>query len=213
MAKKNSSKQKKMQTRVDFTPMVDMMMLLITFFMLCTSLSKPQSMELAMPSRDSDKVEEQNRQESKESSSLTLYVLGDNKLFHMDGIPTYDDPAKLQEISWGKEGIRKTLINYDQGQVGKMMKAKIDLDTEKATGKEMADSVYKNKLKDIKKGELKEGKVQPLTVIIKVADNATYVNVVDILDEMQICCIGTYMIDEIKDNDKKLLDLKGVKYE
>ena len=44
MAKKNLSKQKKMDTRVNFTPMVDMMMLLITFFMLCTTLAKPQSM-------------------------------------------------------------------------------------------------------------------------------------------------------------------------
>ena len=37
-------KQKKVNIRVDFTPMVDMNMLLITFFMLCTSLSKPQTM-------------------------------------------------------------------------------------------------------------------------------------------------------------------------
>ena len=51
MAKKES-KQKKMNVRVDFTPMVDMLMLLITFFMLCTSLSKPQTMELTMPSND-----------------------------------------------------------------------------------------------------------------------------------------------------------------
>ena len=36
---KKGNKQKKMNIRVDFTPMVDMNMLLITFFMLCTSLS------------------------------------------------------------------------------------------------------------------------------------------------------------------------------
>ena len=46
-------KQKKMTVRVDFTPMVDMNMLLITFFMLCTSLSKPQTMEISMPDRKS----------------------------------------------------------------------------------------------------------------------------------------------------------------
>lgn len=58
------SKQKKMNVRVDFTPMVDMMMLLITFFMLCTSLAKPQTMELSMPSNDKN-LQDQDRTVSK----------------------------------------------------------------------------------------------------------------------------------------------------
>ena len=49
-----NSKQKKMNARVDFTPMVDMIMLLVTFFMLCTTLLKPQTMEIAMPSDKED---------------------------------------------------------------------------------------------------------------------------------------------------------------
>ena len=57
--KGGKSKQKKMTVRVDFTPMVDMNMLLITFFMLCTSLSKPQTMEISMPSNDKSITEEQ----------------------------------------------------------------------------------------------------------------------------------------------------------
>ena len=63
MAKKKASKQKKMDVRVDFTPMVDMMMLLITFFMLCTSLSKPQAMQLTMPSNDQN-LEEQDKSQT-----------------------------------------------------------------------------------------------------------------------------------------------------
>ena len=59
MAKKKASRQKKMNTRVDFTPMVDMMMLLITFFMLCTSLAKPQTMNLTMPSNDENISEQE----------------------------------------------------------------------------------------------------------------------------------------------------------
>ena len=54
-------KQKKMTVRVDFTPMVDMNMLLITFFMLCTSLSKPQTMEISMPSKDQVTEAEQTK--------------------------------------------------------------------------------------------------------------------------------------------------------
>ena len=53
--------QKKMKIHVDFTPMVDMNMLLITFFMFCTTLSKPQTMEISMPTNDKVTEEEQNR--------------------------------------------------------------------------------------------------------------------------------------------------------
>ncbi|MDR3340623.1 MAG: biopolymer transporter ExbD, partial [Candidatus Symbiothrix sp.] len=53
--KKN--KQKKQTLRVDFTPMVDMNMLLITFFMFCTTLLKPQTMRIAFPAKDEVKEE------------------------------------------------------------------------------------------------------------------------------------------------------------
>ena len=64
-----------MTVRVDFTPMVDMNMLLITFFMLCTSLSKPQTMEISMPSNDKTITEEQQTK-VKASQAITL-LLGD----------------------------------------------------------------------------------------------------------------------------------------
>ena len=67
--------QKKMKIHVDFTPMVDMNMLLITFFMFCTTLSKPQTMEISMPTNDKVTEEEQNK--VKASEAVTI-LLGDN---------------------------------------------------------------------------------------------------------------------------------------
>ena len=84
MAKKKASRQKKMQTRVDFTPMVDMMMLLITFFMLCTSLAKPQTMNLTMPSND-ENISDKDRNAAKASQTVTIYVCGNDKIYHVDG--------------------------------------------------------------------------------------------------------------------------------
>ena len=78
--KGKGSKQKKMTVRVDFTPMVDMNMLLITFFMLCTTLSKPQTMEISMPSNDKNITEEQ-QSKVKASQAITLLLAGGDKLY------------------------------------------------------------------------------------------------------------------------------------
>ena len=72
--KGGKNKQKKMTVRVDFTPMVDMNMLLITFFMLCTSLSKPQTMEISMPSNDKNITEEQQTKEPLNPKIIQVYT-------------------------------------------------------------------------------------------------------------------------------------------
>lgn len=95
MAKQKASKQKKMNVRVDFTPMVDMMMLLITFFMLCTSLAKPQTMNLTMPSNDKN-IDDLQRNAAKASQTITIFVCGNDKIYHVDGIPTTPTPTALK---------------------------------------------------------------------------------------------------------------------
>ena len=214
MAKKKGSRQKKVQTRVDFTPMVDMMMLLITFFMLCTSLSKPQSMQLTMPSNDKN-VQEQDRGATKASQTITLYLAGNDAIYHVDGIPEYDNPACLKKTTWGAEGIRDVLINHttEDGYtpVKNIKASKALLDAERAKDKSMSDSVYNVRLEKIKKGELETGKVPTLTIIIKALDTASYKNLVDALDEIQICAIGKYVIDQINEDDLKLLNAAGIK--
>lgn len=207
---KDTSKQKKINVRVDFTPMVDMMMLLITFFMLCTSLAKPQTMELSMPSNDKN-MTEQDKSVTKASYTITIYVAGNDKIYYVAGLPKYDDPSTLKETTWGKDGIRKVLIQHtteDNTQpVLDVMKAKAELDLKK---EQMPDSVYSKELSQIKRGEINGQKIQTMTVIIKATDKASYKNVVDALDEMQICSIGKYVLDKISKDDEKLLKAKGV---
>ncbi|WP_456077303.1 ExbD/TolR family protein [Hoylesella timonensis] len=207
---KDTSKQKKINVRVDFTPMVDMMMLLITFFMLCTSLAKPQTMELSMPSNDKN-MTDQDKSVTKASYTITIYVAGNNKIYYVAGLPKYDDPSTLKETTWGKDGIRKVLIQHtteDNTQpVLEVMKAKAELDLKKD---QMPDSVYSKELSQIKRGEINGQKIQTMTVIIKATDKASYKNVVDALDEMQICSIGKYVLDKISKDDEKLLKAKAV---
>ena len=213
MAKKQASKQKKKNTRVDFTPMVDMMMLLITFFMLCTTLSKPQAMQLTMPSNDKN-VQDEDKSAAKASHTITLILAGNNKIYHIDGLPNYEDPTCLKETTWGKDGIRKVLMSHvtEEGiaPVAKIMVAKQKLD-EKKIKYNMVDSIYQKELSELKNGNINGEKIPTLTIIIKPLDTASYKNMVDALDEMQICSIGKYVIDKINDNDQKLLQLKGIK--
>lgn len=213
MAKKKASKQKKKQTRVDFTPMVDMMMLLITFFMLCTTLSKPQAMQLVMPSNDQNMTEE-DKSVTKASHTITIFLGGNDKIYHIDGLPNYEDPSCIKETTWGKDGIRKVLINHTTEEginpVAKIMVAKQKLD-EKKVSTNMSDEAYQKELSELKNGKIDGEKIPTLTIIIKPLDTASYKNMVDALDEMQICSIGKYVIDKVSPNDEKLLQQRGIK--
>ena len=215
MAKKKESKQKKIDVRVDFTPMVDMMMLLITFFMLCTSLSKPQTMNLTMPSNDKN-VSDDDKTATKASQTITIYVAANNRIFHVDGIPNYSDPSCLKETTWGAKGIRKVLIDHvtEEGinPVGIIMNAKAKLDKDRADHPDKyTDDTYNKALDQIKSGVVDGQKIPTMTIIIKATDNSTYKNLVDALDEMQICSVGKFVVDKLNPDDKALLDKRGIK--
>jgi biopolymer transport protein ExbD len=194
--------------------MVDMMMLLITFFMLCTSLAKPQTMELSMPTNDKN-LEDQDKSVTKASYTITIYVTANNQIHYVEGLPKYDDPTCLKKTTWGKDGIRKVMITHvteDNTQpIQQVMLAKAKLDKKKHENPKFTQQMYDDELRKIKAGEIDGNKIQTMTIIIKATDNASYLNVIDALDEMQICSVGKYVIDKITPEDLKLLEEAGVK--
>ncbi|PJJ83737.1 ExbD/TolR family protein [Mucilaginibacter auburnensis] len=100
-------RSKKQSTRVDLTAMVDLAFLLITFFILTTTLQKPKAMDLVMP----DKDEKNNNQlPVPESRTMTILLGSNNKLEWYMGQPSNPLTAPVVE-GYGKNGIRKALID------------------------------------------------------------------------------------------------------
>ncbi|MBS1783457.1 MAG: biopolymer transporter ExbD [Bacteroidetes bacterium] len=104
-------KGKKLSTRVDLTPMVDLGFLLITFFMYTTTMSKPKTMEINMP--NNEKVEEKDQTKVKESVAMTVLLSKDHRIYYYEGLAT--DPTKPPELKVTyfkpKGGIRDAIID------------------------------------------------------------------------------------------------------
>jgi biopolymer transport protein ExbD len=191
-------KPKKMQLRVDFTPMVDMNMLLITFFMFCTSLAKPQTMDITMPVKD-EKVKDEERSKVADARATTIILGENNTVYYYLGKPNYQDYSSLKVANYGsadnKNSLRHLLLSKNRVNIEQIAKLK-----DMKARKQISEANFKDEVKKIKSS--KDGEV----VIIKPMDGSTYKNLVDALDEMQICSIGIYAIVDLTPGDKFLVD-------
>jgi biopolymer transport protein ExbD len=99
-------RSKKTSTRIDMTPMVDLAFLLLTFFVMTTTLNKPQTMEITMP----EKPKTEDKQPLvNEKRVLTLVLGGDDKVYWYLGIT---DP-KVELSNFSNDGIRKVLLQQN----------------------------------------------------------------------------------------------------
>ena len=175
-------KAKKLSTRVDMTPMVDLGFLLITFFIFTTTMSSPTALDLYMP-KDTDKEEEQNK--AKESGALTVMLGKGDQVYYYEG-QLLPDASNFKQTTF--KGIRDVII-----------KKKKDV---------MAAHQHDEKCKEIwakNGGNQKSCLDRDLVVVIKPNDEATYKNTVDILDEMTINEIKRFAMVDLFPDEKTLI--------
>lgn len=188
---------KKLSTRVDFTPMVDLGFLLITFFMLTTSMNKPQTMEINMPVKD-EKVDDGSK--VKASQAITLLLGKDDKIVYYFVDPITGEPGTPQITNFSAGGIRATLLKENKSRNTRLDSIPIYKDM--LNNHAITEEQYKSHISDIRSDK------NALIVVIKAADKSRYNNLVDILDEMLICNIGRYAVVDITAPEIEML--KGV---
>jgi biopolymer transport protein ExbD len=110
-------RSKKQDAGVDLTAMVDLAFLLITFFMLTTSLSKPQSMNLAMPDKNKDQIDEPVFDVA-DDRTMTVLLGEKNKMVWYYGLPNKPIEGPTV-VGYGKNGIRKELLAKSKSVVAK----------------------------------------------------------------------------------------------
>ena len=224
MAIKTKSRQKKFDTRIDFTPMVDMNMLLITFFMLCTTMIKSQTLQIALPTNE--KVEKEQQNKVKQSEAVTIIIDGkldekglsdpnEGMLFYYDGMHETDKLAttgeiNMKQLAFGNNtgcsypAIREILQERNKEVCLKIADLKKEWKEMKfSKNEELNDSIYNEKAKAIRN----DSTLKRPVVIIKATPNASYAHVVSVLDEMQINNISRYQIDRINEVDSAMMIL------
>ena len=166
-------KAKKLSTRVDMTPMVDLGFLLITFFIFTTTMSSPKALNLNMP-KDTKNEEELNK--AKESGALTIMLSKNNAVYYYEG-QLAPDGSNFKSANFAT--IREEIIKKKK----EVMKTHVhDSNCPKIWAENKGD---KNSCLD-----------RDFVVVIKPDEDATYRNTVDMLDEMTINNVKRYaMID------------------
>lgn len=170
-------RSKKMSTKVDFTAMVDLAFLLITFFMLTTTLAKPNIMPIVMPEKKD--LNKEDLEETKESQVLTLLLGANDKVYFYEGI----NDAKLDSTDYSAEGMRKVIL-------GK---------------KDRVKAQWGEDEKDDLKNPGQKRMSSKLNVIIKPTKESRYKNLVDTFDEMKICNVARYVMLPISKKEEDFI--------
>ena len=187
---------KKGNTRIDMTPMVDLAFLLLTFFILTTTMYKPSTLQLTFPVPPED---DQPKELDKVNNALTLFLTSkDQILYYRDAYK----PGETQLSRTNFKDVEKMLIELNKPTIERINTYAKQLNEQKIN--EAAFDSLKN---------LAQKQKDALFVIIKPEKDAKFRNMIDIVDEMDISGIGKYAVqDTIKPEEQLLIDAEKLKF-
>jgi len=183
--KGDKKRAKKQSTHVDMTPMVDLAFLLLTFFVLTSTFSKPKVLRMIFPEKLDENVKDQKPPEVKDG--ITLLLTANDKIYYYRG--SLKPNTELIPIDYTRTGLRKVLVDYNADMLVKLQ------DIQKRMNKlDDKDTAAKRKLDE---EVLNAQKASKQIVLVKNDEGATYRNMIDVMDEFMITQIAKYyVIDE-----------------
>ena len=189
---------KKSSTHIDMTPMVDLAFLLLTFFILTTTFSKPKVMDITMPVKDPIKEEERTKVPA--SQTMSILLTKDDKIIWYMGVDSAGAPPETNIANFSQSGASSihTVLLEKNALVANQVRL-------------VEDSVNKGLIPDneeeIKKHKawVKAAEKKGLIVLIKPDSLSRYKNLVDILDEMLVTNVARYAIVDLSESEKDLI--------
>ena len=195
---KGKRRGKKATPFVDMTPMVDLMCLLITFFMLTTAFTKAKVMEIVLPEKIKN-PDEQNAPRVPTSRTVNIILGPDNKIFMYPGrVEDMNNLPPLTETDFSATGIRQRLLERNASLARKIN----DLEQEVIAGRlQISRDSLASAISQLKRDD-DSGPI----VLIKAYKDANYGNFVDIMDEMNICGLARYTFMKIAPYEEKMVE-------
>jgi biopolymer transport protein ExbD len=175
--------------------MVDLAFLLLTFFILTTTMYKPSTLQLTYPVPPE---EDQPQEDKKVNNALTMFLTKqDQILYYVGGLK-----PETQLTRSNMTDIRKVLVELNRPSIDR-----INEYTKQFNDKKINEAVY-DSLKN-----LSQKQEDALYVIIKPDPDAKFRNVIDMVDEMDISGVGKFAVqDVIKPEEMALVNVEKAKF-
>lgn len=192
---KGKKRAKKQSTRIDMTPMVDLAFLLLTFFVLTATFSKPKSMELTFPAPP-ETIDDQ----PPVKNGITFLLTGEDRIFYYQGELRPADDAQgpkttLSELNFSQTSLHKFLLEKNKEMQTKILSLKKQFDNN-----QLVDTAYKRMVRNVKADK------ESFTFLIKTDDKATYKNVIDLIDELNVNVVGKYVMVDMMTPELEMIN-------